>query len=395
MIRGDIPPGAPLGPIPSSPKREGEPKRDSPIFDVVQRSISPMVSPPSKELSESSDITHVSNPALQAVTHPDGLWEAREVKEVPEGKIYKFFLRDDCNSHKNIFSDVSSLSEDDLIERKEVERERIKSLYPAPEPTYDDAIRRLKHMHQDHFKTYGTKLEKVVLPLFQDPSDPDGSLENVMKDLGYFIEMTKDGEISVTYPDKNVFDARWKMLGENPKIKVKLPPFSIMESEGVAPDKGFTEALFVHDALLSKGVEFVHDQHFHVLQTLLLLIRYPKDYAELKERKIRDVKNICNRIEKMKAWYAKKLKYTNDDEMLRLNRLKTHLDIAYIIPGKIMDTLSAFNNPTDFKAYLRVVESDHLMKQVLVQEKGFSKRFAEEKTSIDIPWLWEKLCDMK
>lgn len=93
----------------------------------------------------------------------------------------------------------------------------------------------------------------------------------IAKEIGYKTESTRDGRLILYLLDKDALIANWnKYCTKNPELK--LPPLDIVDGEGIAGDLEFVEALLHHDALLSRGKEFVHDSTAHIIPTLQRIV---------------------------------------------------------------------------------------------------------------------------
>lgn len=113
-------------------------------------------------------------------------------------------------------------------------------------------------------------------------------LRDDLKFLGYNCRCIPEG-VYIDLPDQETLLSQWKLLQEK---YPHLPDLSINSSEGVADDLSFVQSLFTHDALLSKGIEFVHDQGSHVLRLISLLLSTKNVSKEFLKEHLKSIKAI-------------------------------------------------------------------------------------------------------
>ncbi|MEI8126027.1 MAG: hypothetical protein WCG42_09750 [Parachlamydiaceae bacterium] len=121
-------------------------------------------------------------------------------------------------------------------------------------------------------------IEKNMSQLFPatEPSEPlfQKNDHDLLDSLGYISYRHDD----IRHDSLVHFSTQWEVLPDEEalmrnwaKIREKrpeLPELRIAVSEGIASHAEYIRAFLTHDVLLSVGVEFFHDQHFHVIPTL-------------------------------------------------------------------------------------------------------------------------------
>lgn len=399
-----IPPSIPPKPAPQKPP--ASPQEST--AEVAQNTLSSDNANSLKKIElEASDITqNVEEATIFSVTNFDGLWECVERQEFPQEKgfIYTFHLRESCNIWANILPDHPKVDDDTIIQRDQFGALRGRKTFPATEqigrnPLHQltDVIDKMRLKHQQHFAETNTMLDKVE-GVYLDQHTND-----IMKELGYTVEMHKDGSIYATYPDHHILELRWEKIRQS-HPEYSLPPLKIQPSNNAAGDEEFLEAFKAANALLSTGEEFVHDQQFHVVGQLLFMIKHPHEYTILRNQAIDQIQKQVDQIKRIGKIVDKKLeKPKSEEDRLYLERVKKHLPYALVIPAIIADQMNASWKPEHLKLMISMseIERGFAIQLKNVYEDYFKKRFAKEieefkKEGIEfsIPWLYDELASL-
>lgn len=104
--------------------------------------------------------------------------------------------------------------------------------------------------------------------------------KQILIDLGYKLEIGPSGDY-ITLPDGETIMNRWKELRTRPEY-AHLPDLSIYFSNGVASHQEFIQAFLKYDLLLSTGIEFAHDQMFHLMR-ILVIMSESTEYVEVRD----------------------------------------------------------------------------------------------------------------
>lgn len=239
------------------------------------------------------------------------LWECVGCEQSSSGVgyNYKFKLRDEYN-------DITP--HPDRSKRNAAQIEKMNAIYPALESSGMDMLHKLS-----------VGIGRI------------GNYSNELGQLGYKYEY--EAGVYLYLPDREALLASWDKLREN---RPELPPLDIQESDGIADDLDFVKAYFTHDGLLSSGKEFLHDQHFHIIPliTLLLSSEQPSlsgtnpSYKQTKASIVKILSKTYHRI-----LMGRELCKTNilniPEEELAL--LKKHLPKIETLLGIFVDYISA------------------------------------------------------
>lgn len=136
----------------------------------------------------------------------------------------------------------------------------------------------------------------------------DSDPSSLGRRLGYYWDSAKQ---ILELPDRKTLTKRWEKIPE-------LPPLNIASGEGIADDDTFIQATLKHDALLTTGVEYVHDHYYHVANA----IRTKMKPASIQAREVwkKDTYALYGRIVKARQRWG---------EDTRLNVITTLLS-AYV-----------------------------------------------------------------
>lgn len=227
--------------------------------------------------------------------HSGELWTC--VDRIPNetgGYIYKFRLKDE-------YDDV--MPHPHLQERSEAARNKIASIFPAIEKSGREIHDLDRKLVEKLNANLDARVEQIMENLRNSPNLGDRiavrtmadqlradirkelseeiKLLQVINELGYERQVNDKGVFFLA-PDRETLLVRWEKLRET---RPNLPQLDIVSSEGIADDLTFARAFLIHDALLSTGKEFVHDQLLHlipILKTMLTL-----DNAEISREKFK------------------------------------------------------------------------------------------------------------
>jgi len=222
------------------------------------------------------DTLRKEKPEAQEIKDRSGVsWDCIGRKATFYGYTYRFRLKDEYNN----------LSPHSDLEKRMANAHKIYSdLYPATEPRANFIYIQDPNVNLKQFSSSLAKEETDQVCLGGDKT-PWGALYSCFsnlinrvllnchlythtaefeffRELGYLVE-EKDNHFFLTLPDLKTIIGKWQELQEK-YPKKKLPNFNIVSSEGIANDIDFVEGYIAHDALLSNGKEFVHDQMTHV-----------------------------------------------------------------------------------------------------------------------------------
>lgn len=200
-----------------------------------------------------------------------------------------------------------------------------------------------------------------------------------LHDLGYSGQMIK-GKYHLKMPDRDALLARLEKLKETqPEISVE-----IASTEDVAGDLEFIEALFLNDAVLSSGKEFVHDSLVHVIPTILLSThKNTTDYQLNKAKLMKFFKTMYQKIYvAIKAMEAGKLSL---EETQLLNKNK---DIIRAALAAYMDVFSALTSTKHLSRYRERLEDYPFLS--IVQE-DYRPYFEKKYGKLDIEELEKTL----
>ena len=173
--------------------------------------------------------------------------EKRTPDNYSDGYVYTFKIKapyDDSDQNIPNYEDITANVD-----------QKIEEIFPAAELSIDGAYYFFKGFNEDQTK--------------------------LLQYLGYSCDLNS---AEINLPDRETLIARWEKLRESDP---KLPRLDIASSEGTADDLAFVEAFFSHGALLSTGIEFVHDSIFHIIPAIISASEgniSPEDLQE-KERK--------------------------------------------------------------------------------------------------------------
>jgi hypothetical protein len=213
------------------------------------------------------------------------LWDCISRKPNKEGGyIYKFRLKDE-------YDNVTSKNPERLLKAID----KISEIAPAVEAPAPGVRRYLGGITEEEylimtieenlggFEKITPKLIEEARPVFSAQAKEECRAMKQIRALGYDAEFKPTG-VYFSCPDREALTARWEDLRST---HPELPKFDIISSEGIADDMAFVEALFSHDALLSDGKEFFHDQYAHLVPTLLTILQSKNSEHEYQTEKIR------------------------------------------------------------------------------------------------------------
>ncbi len=210
------------------------------------------------------------------------------------GRIYQFIPRaeyDDLTPVDRLFHIVAAKS-------------KYEEIYPTLEPslslvTYlneDDQMIQDACAAEEEFKEY-------YLTLFDGSPELTVEWENYcrnmpkklkqmrvdfapLREIGYRLIYSKNNGIDLSIlelPDLETIKNGWQFL-QNKYPEMHLSDLDLVECNETLNDRSFMKAYLKHDALLSTGKEFVHDQFSHVLARLELMLLKKENYSRIMRR---------------------------------------------------------------------------------------------------------------
>jgi hypothetical protein len=277
------------------------------------------------------------------------LWDCISRKPNKEGGyIYKFRLKDK-------YDDVTTQDP----KRSRAAQMKNDQIFPAVEFTSKEAVQYVANLDKNKF--IDDMVHKEVENIFnQNPIYKlvGGNFKEEMRDmvrmemlpglekswmiiqtfaeLGYKANSQSTG-VYFECPDREALIGRWEKLREE---QPNLPKLDIGASEGVADDMSFVESYLTYDALLSSGVEFLHDQTQHVMAALHMILTSDEDAREYETERIRLiglVGKIYSRIKLVEAALP------NESDG-KLSLAKDKLNELKVLLGALADSMS--NIPT-------------------------------------------------
>lgn len=177
----------------------------------------------------------------------------------------------------------------------------------------------------------------------------------VAKEIGYKAEFIQDGrdeKLILYLLDKNALIANWNEYCTK-NLELKLPHLDIVDGEGIAGDLEFVEALLHHDALLSRGQEFVHDSTAHIFPVLERIVEAAKTknpYGHFGFHR-KEIKLYYDKIVLAKELISLQPDTIKQIDKSLVEKIHTHMDKIEAALGALTDSLSSeaainlVNNP--------------------------------------------------
>ena len=334
------------------------------------------------------------------------LWEC--VKRKPDsyspGYVYTFKLKEE-------YDGVTSRK--GAGDRLEAAKKKMKMIFPAVEPLgrelsyLDPNVDKKKFIKQfilDHWndinfsspnysRTEDLQAQKILT------AEANLVLEKgvFLQKLGYEIKYEVDG-VYLNLPDRETLIARWGKLRE---ASPELPPLNIASSKGIADDITFVEKYFTHDAILSDGEEFLHDQFAHVMAVLIMIHSSwknndPKQYQEERARLAKLVGTFYRKIMIAKRQISEgTLKIPKE----HLVPVKDHLEKVEAALSSLVDSIAAQTSYERLQLYHEGAES-HFKNIWFEDSTGWNNymknRFgAENINSEKLSALWDQINEIE
>lgn len=168
-----------------------------------------------------------------------------------------------------------------------------------------------------------------------------------LQKLGYQMIYAEKG-VNLQVPDRDALLLNWeKLKEENPKLR----DLDISSAEGIAGDLAFAIAYLLHDALLSEGVEFLHDHMAHVMPTASIVLHYalyPPDQFGQSSGNLRykyitaDVLSFYKDIVIIKREIKEGILQTSGENIALLERHLEHFEANL---GAFVDTMTSASTP--------------------------------------------------
>jgi len=246
------------------------------------------------------------------------------------------------------------------LKRRDSIAEQIVKSFPAVEPHFGLLLGLDPTIDKDEWipKLVGEKYEKELQGIFSSAQDAEdaqrawieSNKKQVIEDFttldlwyrkmlmvrqfGYECHRTEEG-VYLIIPDREALEARWnKIRQEHPE----LPELGILPQSGIADDRSFIKAFFSHHRVLSEDKEFIHDQIFHIISLLNLIVEpLFKQYILKKREKIAQfqqrIQHVMEQIENIPPAQAKEI--------------KQHIELLEASLSAYMDVFNT-NNTFDF-----------------------------------------------
>lgn len=331
---------------------------------------------------KAGEATGIDADKIETAKRSGELWECIARKPEKEGGYtYTFRLKDE-------YDDVTSTDP----KRAKAAKDRMDAILPAAEKR---GLEVLPFCADPDSKRYFNFIanRKVAEHLKENPEDwhlreelrrkiynQNASLYKqtlqatiAIKELGYEAEFKRDG-VYFHCPDKEVLEARWEKLREK---RPRLPQLDIVSGEGIADDMAFVESFLAHDALLSSGKEFLHDQFQHVIPVLTMLLSSKDAKQEYQKEKIRLIQ-LVGQVYRQVMIVEHLLTEETDDKNVLLARSKIN-EIKALL-GALVDTAS--NSPSmSVSQYFNKGNMDMLIALLISNsawKQYWQKRFGED-----------------